>query len=153
MNGYSTVLRYIKKLAEADEYIKTITTGEDIDLNKGNIFPLFNIEIGNAVFSSTAVVTFDVTLSCLDIREINNEGSGDKFYECDNEIDNMNSTLTSLQSLWTKMKRDFDRNNITANDAPVANPIIHRQKNILDGWELVLQIEVPIDETNRCEII
>ena len=51
MNAYSRLLRYIRSLAEQDVFVKTITTGADIDLNKGDIFPLFNIDITDATFS------------------------------------------------------------------------------------------------------
>ena len=73
MNAYSTLLRYLKALAEQDEYVKTITSGEDIDLNKGNLFPLFNIDITEATFTSTATISFSLNIQCLDIREINKE--------------------------------------------------------------------------------
>ena len=63
MIAYSTLIRYIKDLADSEEYIKTSTMGEDIDLNKANIFPLFNVDITNAEFTSNATVSFDVEMT------------------------------------------------------------------------------------------
>ena len=73
MIAYSELLRYIKSLAESEEYINTSTMGEDLDLNKGNIFPLFNVDITGASFTSNRTVTFDVSMVALDVRSINKE--------------------------------------------------------------------------------
>jgi len=152
MIAYSTLLRYIKSLADAEEFIKTATMGTNIDLNKGNIFPLFNVDIGDATFTSNATVEFEVSLSCLDVRDINNEDNQDKFYSNDNEIDNYNGTLSALNVLWVKMHRDFERNNITASDSPSLEQITFSDKNLLDGWEMTMSVEMPIAEVNLCEL-
>ena len=73
MIAYSQLLKYIKSLAQSEEYINTSTMGEELDLNKSNIFPLFNVDITGASFTSNRTVTFDVTMSALDVRSINNE--------------------------------------------------------------------------------
>mgnify|MGYP000049713502 FL=1 len=150
MNAYSRLLRYIRSLAEQDVFVKTITTGADIDLNKGDIFPLFNIDITDATFSSNATITFSLNIQCLDIRDINNENVNDKFYLNDNEVDNYNGTLSCLNALWVKMHRDFEDNNITASDSPTLTQITYSDKNLLDGWDMSLEVEMPIDETSFC---
>jgi hypothetical protein len=150
MNAYSRLLRYIRSLAEQDVFVKTITTGADIDLNKGDIFPLFNIDITDATFSSNATTTFSLNIQCLDIRDINNENINDKFYLNDNEVDNYNGTLSCLNALWVKMHRDFADNNITASDSPTLTQITYSDKNLLDGWDMSLEVEMPIDETSFC---
>lgn len=150
MNAYSRILRYIRSLAEQDVFVKTITTGADIDLNKGDIFPLFNIDITDATFSSNATITFSLNIQCLDIRDINNENVNDKFYLNDNEVDNYNGTLSCLNALWVKMHRDFADNNITASDSPTLTQITYSDKNLLDGWDMSLEVEMPIDETSFC---
>ena len=150
MNAYSRLLRYIRSLAEQDVFVKTITTGADIDLNKGDIFPLFNIDITDAIFSSNATITFSLNIQCLDIRDINNENVNDKFYLNDNEVDNYNGTLSCLNALWVKIHRDFEDNNITASDSPTLTQITYSDKNLLDGWDMSLEVEMPIDETSFC---
>ena len=45
MIAYSQLLKYIKSLAQSEEYINTSTMGEELDLNKSNIFPLFNVDV------------------------------------------------------------------------------------------------------------
>ena len=150
MNAYSTLLRYIKQLADVEDFIKTSTMGSDIDLNKGNIFPLFNVDITDATFTSNATVSFDVSLSCLAVRDINKDDNQDKFYSNDTEIDNYNLTLSVLNTLWVKMHRDFIDNNITASDSPSLEQITYSDKNLLDGWQMTMQVEMPLLEVSLC---
>jgi len=150
MIAYSTLIRYIKDLADSEEYIKTSTMGEDIDLNKANIFPLFNVDITNAEFTSNATVSFDVEMTCLAIRDINNEDNKDKFYLNDNEIDNYNGTISALNVMWVRMHRDFCDKNITASDNPTLEQVTFSDKNLLDGWQMSLTVEMPIAEVNLC---
>ena len=150
MVAYSTLIRYIKDLADSEDYIKTSTMGEDIDLNKANIFPLFNVDITNAEFTSNATVSFDVEMTCLAIRDINNEDNKDKFYLNDNEIDNYNGTISALNVMWVRMHRDFCDKNITASDNPTLEQVTFSDKNLLDGWQMSLSVEMPIAEVNLC---
>jgi hypothetical protein len=150
MIAYSTLIRYIKDLADSEDYIKTSTMGEDIDLNKANIFPLFNVDITNAEFTSNATVSFDVEMTCLAIRDINNEDNKDKFYLNDNEIDNYNGTISALNVMWVRMHRDFCDKNITASDNPTLEQVTFSDKNLLDGWQMSLNVEMPIAEVNLC---
>jgi len=150
MIAYSTLIRYIKDLADSEEYIKTSTMGEDIDLNKANIFPLFNVDITNAEFTSNATVSFDVEMTCLAIRDLNNEDNKDKFYLNDNEIDNYNGTISALNVMWVRMHRDFCDKNITASDNPTLEQVTFSDKNLLDGWQMSLTVEMPIAEVNLC---
>ncbi len=73
MNQYSELLYYLKGLAENDPYINTVTkdSNDNIDLDKSNIFPMFNIDIAGGTFPSTNTISFAVELSCLAIRYIN----------------------------------------------------------------------------------
>tara|TARA_R110002153_G_scaffold83407_1_gene209765 strand:- start:788 stop:1252 length:465 start_codon:yes stop_codon:yes gene_type:complete len=150
MIAYSTLIRYIKDLADSEEYIKTSTMGENIDLNKANIFPLFNVDITNAEFTSNATVSFDVEMTCLAIRDLNNEDNKDKFYLNDNEIDNYNGTISALNVMWVRMHRDFCDKNITASDNPTLEQVTFSDKNLLDGWQMSLTVEMPIAEVDLC---
>jgi len=150
LNQYSELLNYIKQLGDADIFVNTITQGEDIDLNKGNIFPLLNVDIISASFTNGQTVIFNIEISCLDIRDINKEVVADKFYLNDNLIDNMNETLATLNRLWLIMYRDFSDNNITASENPQFEAIKFEDKNLLDGWTLLFDIEVPNTTISLC---
>ena len=151
MNAYTTLLIYLKTLAEKTGYINTITKGQDIDLNKGNIFPLFNIDILTGNFTSNATISFDVELQCLDIRDINKKQVNDKFWGNDNESDNHNNTLAALNNIWTKLHRDFELRDITASDSPTITKVTFSDKNLLDGWSLSFTVEMPIAELDLCD--
>jgi len=143
MNHYTQLLQYIKTLGEADSFISTITKGENVDISKGDLFPLLHVDILTGSFTNGQTVIFNVELSCLDIRDINNEVSTDKFWEQDNEVDNHNMTLAVLNRLWKKMYVDFTENNITASENPTLEKVTDAEKNRLDGWTLSFEVEMP----------
>tara|TARA_R110000744_G_scaffold284980_1_gene396455 strand:- start:351 stop:806 length:456 start_codon:yes stop_codon:yes gene_type:complete len=150
MIAYSELLRHIKSLADAEDYINTATMGEELDLNMSNIFPLFNVDITGASFTSNATVSFDVTMVALDVRSINKENNTDKYYGNDNEIDNHNGTITVLNNIWVKMHREFAKNNITSSDNPSLEQITFSDKNLLDGWSISFTVELPSDGVDIC---
>lgn len=150
MVAYSELLRYIKSLAESEEYINTTTMGEDIDLDKSNIFPLFNVDITGASFTSNATVSFNVEMVALDVRSINKEDNTDKFYQNDNVVDNHNATISVLNNIWVKMHRDFAKNNITSSDNPSLQQITYSEKNLLDGWSISFTVELPTNGVDIC---
>ena len=152
MNHYTELLYYIKQLADADEYINTVTNSPDdsIDLDKGNIFPLLNVDVVSGSFTNGQTVKFNVEIVCLDIRDINKELRTDKFWGQDNEVDNYNDTLAALNRLWTSMHRDFENNNITASENPQLEIITYSNVNLLDGWKLTFEVEMPNTTLNLC---
>lgn len=153
MNTYSELLRYIRKLGGEDIFINTITQGDfaDVDLDKKNIFPLMHISIGNASFPSHSVIRFDIQIGVFDIRDINKEVNDDKFNQNDNEQDNLNETLSSLNRIWLKMSKDFEENNITASDNPTLEIQTFTRKNLLDGWIMTFQADLPNTTLNLCQ--
>jgi len=151
MNGYSELLRYFYKIGKP--LVNKITQGDfsDIDLDKKNIMPLLHVSIGDAAFPSDSVVSFTVQVGCFDIRDINNEVNTDSYYGNDNEIDNLNSTLAILNRIWELMYKDFEENNITASENPSLQQYTESRKNLLDGWIMTFQVEVPNTDINLCQ--
>tara|TARA_R110000803_G_scaffold48651_2_gene101133 strand:+ start:103 stop:558 length:456 start_codon:yes stop_codon:yes gene_type:complete len=147
MNAYTQLLRHIKEIADGDSYITTVLhrLPEDFDWEKGNIFPILNVSALAGTFTSTSTIQFDVTLTCVDKRDINKEDVNDKFWSNDNEVDNHNSTLSAISNLWTKINRDYSRENITASDSPSITQIEFEGVNLMDGWEITFQVEMPMD--------
>lgn len=153
MNGYTELLRYFKKLGTDDIFINTITQGdfELVDIAKKNIFPLMHLAIGNATFPSQSLVRFDVQLGVYDIRDISKEIITDKFWMQDNEVDNLNETLYSINRIWQLMLNDFEEKNITASEAPTLEQSTYERENILDGWIMTFQVDVPNIEISLCQ--
>lgn len=147
MNAYTQLLRHIKETAEEDNYITTILhrLPEDFDWEKGNIFPILNISALAGTFTSTSTIQFDITLTCVDKRDINKEDINDKFWGNDNEVDNHNATLSHLSHLWFKLNTDYSRENITASETPTLEQIEFEGMNLVDGWSITFQVEMPMD--------
>ena len=91
MNHYTELLRYVRSLSDADPFVNTTTQGidEDMDLDKGNIYPLFNIELFDVTFPRNTV-TFQLEMTCLQQRDTNKKIDVDKFWLQDNKVDNFN---------------------------------------------------------------
>lgn len=151
MNGYSQLLRYIKQIAQP--LVNTITQGDfdKVDISRKNIFPLLHVAIGNASFPSDGVVKFSVQMGCFDIRDSNREVSDDKYYDNDNEIDNLNATLAVLNRVWLLMLRDFEELNISASESPSLEICTEYEQNLLDGWIMNFEVETPNDIINLCQ--
>jgi len=151
MNHYSELLGYIKQLGEADPFVNTITQGdfEDVDLDKYNLYPLLHIQINGGNLNNGQAITLSVQIGCLQQRSSVNE-KPDKFWDNDNEVDNLNETLAVLNRLWLIMYRDFDRNNITASENPPLEPMINAYDNGLDGWALTFDVTMPNTVINLC---
>jgi hypothetical protein len=152
MNQYSELLNYLKGLAEADDFINTVTQGDtsDYDLDKGNIFPLLNIDIQTAGFTNGNTITFDVEIGCCDIRDNNKETRTDKFWLQDNEVDNLNEMLSSLNRIWFKMLQDINEQNIRVDETAALDRVTEWNKNLVDGWLMTFTIELPNDTISLC---
>jgi hypothetical protein len=145
MNQVTTLYTYIKSLGEADSYVSTVTKNKTSEIlqNKATIFPLLNITITSVTYSSPQIKTFRIELSCFDKRDQTKETVNDVFWENDNEVDNLNQTESCLNRIWLIMQRNFDKNNITANNDPTAEPVLEGTTSLVDGWVLPLDINVP----------
>ena len=153
MNKYSELLYFIKGLAQANEFVNTVTKGaiDKIDLQKANIYPLLHITIEEAPFTNGSTVIFNVTLECLNQRDINKEiVEDDKFWSNDNEVDNHNTTMAILNDIWLRSLRDWEERDITTSDNATLQKIEFAKGNILDGWSLEFQVELPNTTISLC---
>ena len=154
MNQYSQLLTYIKEIGEVDPFVNTITQGDfdRLDLDKGIIYPLLHITILGGNFNNGSTVVFNLEMAALQQRDTNDEVRTDKFWQQDNEVDNMNEMLAVLNRLWLKMFRDFAENDITASENPQLEIIDHKTTtNSIEGWKLVFDVEVPNTIINLCQ--
>lgn len=152
MNQYSELLNYIKSLGESDPFINTIVQGDfdDAFLDKSEIYPLLHIEIDSGSFTNGQVVVFNVVLVCVQQRDTNKEIVNDRFYKNDNQIDNHNETLASLNRIWTIMYNDLCDKNITSSENPSIEKIADEHTDRVDGWRLTFDVEMPNVTLNIC---
>jgi len=155
LNQYTQLLTYIKSLGESSQepFINTVTQGNfsRIDLDKGSVFPLLHITITGGNFTNGSTVVFNVEVAALQQRDTNKEINTDKFWENDNEVDNMNEMLAVLNRMWTRMYRDFDDNNIVASENPTLSIVEpETQSNSIEGWLLNFEVEIPNTTISLC---
>jgi hypothetical protein len=152
MNQYTELLNYLKLLAlRYGANTVTKDAPDSIDLQKTNIFPLVNISIANGSFSNGSTISFNVVLEAITNRDANKEVVNDKFWSNDNEVDNHNNTLAILNKMWVAMYRDFEDKNITSSESPTFEKITLGGTNLLDGWELSFDVELPNTTLNLCQ--
>jgi len=153
LNHYSELLEYFKTLGEADPFINTITQGDfdRLDLDKGNLMPLLHINILGGSFTNGQTVVLDVEIAALQQRDTNNEERTDKFFQQDNEIDNMNEMLAVLNRIWTTAFRDFTDRNFRASEDPTLEIVDHRTTtNSIEGWNLSFSLIMPNTTISLC---
>jgi hypothetical protein len=155
MNQYTQLLYYIKRLAESDDFVNTVSKGDftKLDLKKASIFPLLHINITGAGFPSDGTINFNVQIGAFDIRDKNKEIKTDNFWENDNEVDNHNETLSVINRIWLIMLKDFEKNNITASETPSLEIVTEDYSNLIDGWIITFDVTMPNIEINLCETI
>jgi len=152
MNQVTTLYNFIKSLAEADDYINTVTknaTAETLQ-NKATVFPLLNVDITGASYPSPQTKNFTLEITCFNKRDYNNDGEIDRFYGTDNELDNLNETEAALNRIWLSMESNFQDNNITSGLNPTLTPILEGTTTLVDGWTLSLEVTTPNTTISLC---
>jgi hypothetical protein len=139
----------LKGFLEADPLVNTITNVDEevFDLDKKNIYPIVDILCENAVID-LQTVTFNFTITVLDIRDISNKPRESKFYGNDNKQDNLNTTLAILNRLYKNIAKLGDE--FTIVNEPTPEPRVYQHQNLLDGWQMTLEIETPNTELAVC---
>ena len=100
VRGYYQITQTIKTNLLTDENVNTVTTGDifDIDLAKQTIFPLAHI-IVNSVNIQEGVLSFNITVMCMDIVDVSKDETTDNFVGNDNEQDILNTQLAVANKL------------------------------------------------------
>ena len=156
MIGYYELLKHLKTVFEEDVNVSTITTQDDgglIDVYKKNVYPLVHLEIIDSPFlgvQGLAVSTYNIQVSVLDIRDINNTEVNDKFWLNDNRHDNLNTCGAILKKALNKMVKDHLDTDITLTAATNGIPVVYAFSNLLDGWQQTWTIELPDTLTTVC---
>jgi len=152
MNIYSKLLQTIKTIAEQDSSVNTVTNNGriDLDINKTDLFPIVDVFVTGATFPSDAVIRLTIELVCVDLRDTNNEVTSDKFWNQDNEVDNLGETLMVINRIWKKLYKDFEDTNVTASESPTLVPIEGDGKDVYDGWSITFDVDVPSVEMSLC---
>lgn len=144
MNAYYELLRVLKTSLENNTHVNTVTQGDilEVDLNKKNIFPLAHISVSTGTFAEN-VIRFNVQIIAMDIRNSVTDTVSDKFVGNDNEIDNLNTSLSVLRRTYNELVKDKYSEDITIIGEPNLELFTESRQNLLDGWSMNVQVEVP----------
>ena len=148
MKEYYNLIDNIYNYLIGNPNINTVTTGDllDVDLSKQTIFPLAHIIVNDVTFNDH-YITFSINVIAMDIVDEDKDDRQTKdnpHLGLDNSHDILNTMLTVINGLQSSLRRGgMNDNNYEINDTPTATQFQDRFENLLTGWSLLLNIEVP----------
>tara|TARA_R100000544_G_C2222861_1_gene58660 strand:- start:836 stop:1288 length:453 start_codon:yes stop_codon:yes gene_type:complete len=149
MNTLYRITEKLKAELDANVLLNTVTFGDitDVDLDKGTIFPLAHVMLGNATITDSTL-NIGINIMFIDIVD-ESKTTGDNFYGNDNEHDVLNSMLAAATKTTQELKRgiSYKEGFHVAGDGDVEF-FTDRFENKLAGVSLDLNIEV----TNASEL-
>jgi aspartyl aminopeptidase len=151
MREFYKVVDYLKTTLEADVNVHTITHGlrSMTDIDKKNIFPLVHLQVTSSSVD-TSNITFTFEIAVVDLRNISKAPVTDKFLSNDNELDNLNTCHAVLNRLVSILRNTNNADGIDIVNAPILQPIIFEESNLLDGWRTDLELIIPNNEIVVC---
>lgn len=152
MNHYSQLLYYFKQLLESDKLVNTVTQGDldKVALDKLDIFTLAHIVIGDGILTNGQTVGFNCQVACIDIVDINNEITDNKFFKNNNEVDVYNETFAVINRFWTKLNQDFERKGIKTSDNARPQKWVSDKDNAV-GYYVEFDVEMPNRAMSLCQ--
>jgi hypothetical protein len=150
MKEYYNLIDNIYNYLNGNPNINTVTTGDllSVDLSKQTIFPLAHI-ITNDVTFNDHFITFSINVIVMDIVDEDKDDKQTKekpHLGLDNTPDILNTMLTVINGLQSSLRRGgMNENNYEINDSPTATQFEDRFENLLSGWSLLLNVEIPND--------
>ena len=153
MRTYYDLIQHLKTTFEEDSDVQTVVTEGYIDMDnwKKNVYPIVDINVLNSPFvENSGISRFNVEITVLDIRDINNEQVNDKFWRNDNRHDNWNLTYAILNTALTKIVKDHLATDISLDTATNAERFNSVKENVLDGWQQTWTIDMPDTLTTIC---
>lgn len=148
MKEYYNLIDNIYSYLSGNNNINTVTSGDifEVDLSKQTIFPLAHLIVSDVVFNDH-YMTFSVNVIAMDVVDEYKEdkqASHNPLYRGDNKQDVLNSMLSVVNGLQSSLRRGgMNENNYEISDSPTATQFEDRFENLLAGWSLVLNIDIP----------
>jgi len=145
MTSYYNIIDTLKTALEAEPFVNTVSYGNiyDIDLSKQTIFPLSHIMVNQATISSP-VITFNVTIMCMDIVDDPKTENTSTFLGNNNEQDILNTQLNVADRIVSKLMRgDLFSDLYQIEGTATCEPFNERFENSLTGWAVTFDVNVP----------
>ncbi len=144
MQGFYNFLDTMRDELLDSPFVNTVTYGaiDRVDLNKRTMFPLSHF-IVNGVEYDTNVLTYDISLICMDIVDITNEDIDDVFVGNNNEHDVFNTQQAVIVRVLDKLSNgDLYESKYQLQGNPSLEPFVDRFENRLAGWAVTFTIQV-----------
>jgi hypothetical protein len=150
MKAYTYLIDTLREAFEDIPLVTSVTTGslDDIDNYKQTLFPLVHIIVNN-MSPEANILRFNVTIMAMDIVDISQSETTDRFRGNDNEQEVLNTTSIILIRVAELLRRGElnDRLEILGNAS--CEPFTERFENYLAGWAMTLDIILP-NEMSIC---
>ncbi len=149
MTGFYNITNKIKETLEAEPFVNNVSYGsfDNIDLNKQTIFPLSHVMVNQCTIN-TKILTFNISVMCMDIVDINKEETTDLFLGNDNEQDVLNTQLGILDRLMALLQRgDLYSDKYQVDTDVTCEPFVDRFENKLAGWVATFDVQIQNDMT------
>ena len=149
MTGFFDLTQKIKTTLEADPFVNTISSGslDNVDINKQTIFPLSHIMVNNCSISKS-VLTFNVSVMCMDIVDESKSETTNIFRGNDNEQDVLNTQLGVLDRLIALLQRgDLYTDLYQVEGNVTCEPFTDRFENKLAGWVATFDVQTKNEMT------
>jgi hypothetical protein len=150
MKAYTYLIDTLREAFEDIPLVTSVTTGalDDIDNYKQTLFPLVHIIVNN-MSPEANILRFNVTIMAMDIVDISQNETTDRFRGNDNEQEVLNTTSVILIRVAELLRRGElnDRLEIVGNAS--CEPFTERFENLLAGWAMTLDIILP-NEMSIC---
>lgn len=149
LRGVQSLYRVIDSLKTElinNDFCNSVTVGEltELDLQKQTVFPLANITV-NSVTHNTNSLTFDVTITNVDIVEISKDEPENLIYNNDNLIYIWSNQLFVINKLVSRIKASKIYETWEILNDPESEFINKEGENMLAGCRTTLNITVPND--------
>lgn len=151
MRAYLKVVNLLRDELESYEDVNTVIhlARSESDLFKKNIYPLVAINPQSASFNGP-VNEFTFEIAVMDVRDISDDETLDKFKGNDDQIWNLNTCHAVLNKLVTFLRLRDNEDGIEITGISNLTPIILDTVGYLDGWVLTIVVQIP-DDTDACE--
>ena len=157
MKQYYDLIDKLKESLETNPSVNTVNEGDifHVDLSKETIFPLTNIHVTGVAFNNH-YNTYTVSIVCADIVDETKENKKDEidvFHGANNLQDIYNTQLSVINLVQSSLRRgDLNESNVEIEEesVPTAQPFRDRFENLLAGWAMTININLPNNDISIC---
>lgn len=145
--AFFLMLETIKNTLLQDKNVSSVTYGDltDVDLSKQTIYPLSHIIVNNAT-NDSQTMTFNVTVLCMDVVDVQKTEPVDIFQRNNNEHFILNSQLAVTNRLYQLLHNGQLRlDGYQVDGEAQCEPFVDRFSNNLAGWAVTFDLMVKND--------